>query len=189
MEPSSQNEEYELLEAQLRECYGRVVYSHKTHEKCADIMIKTNDNIKLVQLGLSAITTGSFIPTILGDGKGTAIFGVIASTILLIINSYIKKHELVAIADKHKAAAIGLWDLRESYLSLLTDLKFLPVQTVRAKRDELQKKLVTVYKGCPRTNFKAYSEAQKALKDNEELTFSEEEIDNLLPVRIRKCKK
>ena len=25
-----------VLEGQLRECFGRVVYSHKTHEKCAD---------------------------------------------------------------------------------------------------------------------------------------------------------
>src|ERR1051326_5720686 len=27
-----------ILESQLRENYGRVVYSHKTHEKCADIL-------------------------------------------------------------------------------------------------------------------------------------------------------
>lgn len=29
-----------ILEGQLRECYGRVVYTHKTHEKCADILQK-----------------------------------------------------------------------------------------------------------------------------------------------------
>jgi hypothetical protein len=26
----------DALEAQIRECFGRVVYSTKTHEKCAD---------------------------------------------------------------------------------------------------------------------------------------------------------
>ena len=26
-----------VLEAQVREVFGRVVYSHKTHEKCADL--------------------------------------------------------------------------------------------------------------------------------------------------------
>lgn len=29
-----------ILEGQLRECYGRGVYTHKTHEKCADILQK-----------------------------------------------------------------------------------------------------------------------------------------------------
>ncbi|MEH0992030.1 hypothetical protein V7J87_28835, partial [Klebsiella pneumoniae] len=33
------NEDRLILEGQIRECYGRVVYSHKTHEKCADILI------------------------------------------------------------------------------------------------------------------------------------------------------
>lgn len=52
-----------------------------------------------------------------------------------------------------------------------------------AARDELQKKLASVHKGCPRTNVKAYSQAQKALKENEESTFSDEEIDKLLPTK------
>ena len=42
MEQHSQTSEIDdyrrILEGQLRECYGRVVYSHKTHEKCADIL-------------------------------------------------------------------------------------------------------------------------------------------------------
>ena len=40
------------LEGQLRECYGRAVYSHKTHEKCADILITRLARIKLLQIGL-----------------------------------------------------------------------------------------------------------------------------------------
>lgn len=47
----------QVLEGQLRECFGRVVYSHKTHEKCADILVKHLSRIKLGQIILSAITT------------------------------------------------------------------------------------------------------------------------------------
>ena len=39
MEVIMTNEE-KILEGQLRECYGRVVYTHKTHEKPADALIK-----------------------------------------------------------------------------------------------------------------------------------------------------
>ena len=31
------NSDITVLESQIRECYGRVVWTHKTHEKCADI--------------------------------------------------------------------------------------------------------------------------------------------------------
>lgn len=33
-------ESRKILEGQLRESFGRVVYSHKTHEKCADILLE-----------------------------------------------------------------------------------------------------------------------------------------------------
>src|ERR1051325_7226899 len=55
-----------ILEGQLRECYGRVVYSHKTHEKCADILLQRLATIKMWQIVLSAMTTGGFIATVLG---------------------------------------------------------------------------------------------------------------------------
>ena len=45
-----------ILEGQLRECFGRVVYSHKTHEKCADMLLSRLARIKLWQIILSAIT-------------------------------------------------------------------------------------------------------------------------------------
>ncbi|WP_416147011.1 hypothetical protein [Pseudomonas syringae] len=41
-------------------------------------------------------------------------------------------------------------------------------------------------RGAPQTDSKAYSSAQKALKDNEEYTFSDSEIDCFLPATLRK---
>ena len=186
MEQNSLHEQQELLEAQIRECFGRVTYSHKTHEKCTDILLSSNACIKLWQMILSAVTTGTFLATVIWDGKIAAVIGTILSTVLLVLNAYTKKYDLAGLAEKHKTAASSLWDIRESYLSLLADFRFMPVGDVITKRDELQKKLGNIYKGCPRTNSKAYEAAQKALKENEELTFSDEEIDKLLPTRIRK---
>lgn len=57
---------------------------------------------------------------------------------------------------------------------------------IRTQRDELQGKLLEIYSGSPRTIAKAYKEATKALKKLEELTFSDEEIDNILPKALRK---
>lgn len=50
----------------------------------------------------------------------------------------------------------------------------------------LQQQTATIYEKAPRTTSKAYTAAQKALKFNEELTFSDEEIDLLLPKTLQK---
>ena len=55
------------------------------------------------------------------------------------------------------------------------------------KRDELQERTWEVYSNSPRTNAKSYKAAQKALKSEEEQTFSEDEIDIMLPNSIRRC--
>ena len=44
------NSQINILEAQIRECFARVAWTHKTHEKCADILNTRNSNIKLIQI-------------------------------------------------------------------------------------------------------------------------------------------
>ena len=65
MEPHSKTDDTPdsraILEGQLRECFGRVVYAHKTHEKAADILLTRLSRIKFSQIVLSALTTGGFI--------------------------------------------------------------------------------------------------------------------------------
>lgn len=177
-----------VIEGQLRECYGRAVYSHKTHEKCSDILLTRLSRIKLLQIVLSAITTGSFLTSILGSGKEAAVIGVIVSTILLVLNAYTKNYDLGELAQKHKQAANDIWLIREQYLSLLTDLaaQAKTSEEIQAERDRLVIALHGVYAGSPSTTYAAYSKAQEALKHNEEMTFSDAEIDAFLPKELRR---
>jgi len=176
------------LEGQLRECYGRVVYSHKTHEKCSDILLTRQSNIKLWQIILSALTTGGFISTFFGAGEvGTGI-GVVVSTLLLVLNTYTKNYDLGELAQKHKQAANETWLIREKYLSLLTDLSMgeKPIERLQSERDVLLESLYSVYSGSPSTTFQAYKKAQDALKTKEDMTFSDEEIDAFLPKELKR---
>ena len=52
--------------------------------------------------------------------------------------------------------------------------------------DELVERLHTVYRGAPATNLKAYRKAQKALQENEDMTFTDAEIDAFLPNELRR---
>lgn len=177
-----------ILEGQLRESYGRVVYSHKTHEKCADILLKRLSRIKLSQIILSAITTGGFIAALFGSSKEGALVGIIISTSLLVLTAYTKNYDLGEIAQKHKQAGSNLWLIREKYLSLLTDLRMVekPLEKLQEIRDELVEELHNIYSGAPSTNYKAYRKAQDALKKFEDMTFSDEEIDAFLPKELKR---
>ncbi|WP_205865191.1 SLATT domain-containing protein [Escherichia coli] len=177
-----------VLEGQIRECYGRVVYSHKTHEKCSDILLSRLSSIKFLQIILSALTTGGFLATFFGAGEvGTGV-GIVVSTLLLILNAYTKDYDLGELAQKHKQAANEIWLIREKYLSLLTDLAMgeKPIEQLQSERDSLLESLHSVYSGSPSTTFEAYKKAQDALKNKEDLTFSEEEIDAFLPKELKR---
>lgn len=180
-----------ILEGELRERYGRVVYSHKTHEKCADIVLKRLNFIKLIHIGFSALTTSGFLVGAFGENKPVAIAGLIVSMVLLALNSYSKDYDLGAIAQRHRDAASDLWLIREQYLGLLTDLKIgiEPLDSLMKRREEMLGALQAIYKGAPSTNSKAYGTAQKALKESEDMTFSDAEIDAFLPSELKRSKK
>lgn len=185
---NSQPNKFELLEAQLRENYGKIVYSHKTQEKCADILIERNNCIKNIQIFLSGfITTGLLLRVFKGD-EWALILSTILSAIQFAFTSYLKEYNLGETIQKHSTAGLELLDIREKYLSLLTDLnaRIIDIDIIILKRDELQDELSKTYKGSPRTFSKAYIKAQKALQINDELTFSDEEIDKFLPSTLRK---
>ena len=177
-----------VLEGQLRECYGRIVYTHKTHEKCADILLARFSTIKLGQIVLSVLTTGGFIATFFGSGDIGAAIGVVLSTMLLCLNAYTKDYDLGELAQKHKQAANEIWLIREQYLSLLADLAMgqKPLEALQTERDRLLNALHSVYGGSPSTTPAAYKKAQEALKREEDMTFSDEEIDAFLPKELKR---
>ena len=179
-----------ILEGQLRECYGRVVYTHKTQEKCADIMLCRLSRIKLCQMILSAATACDFVSVFFGSGNAGAAVGVLISGLLLFLNAYTKDYDLGKIAQRHKQAANDIWFLREKYLALLTDLAMgeKPLEALQTERDALLEKLHDVYTGAPSTLDSAYAKAQKALQKNEDMTFSDEEIDAFLPKELKRSK-
>ena len=184
MDPNSLHD-YKL-ESQIRECFGKVAYTHKAHEKCADDLDSKSRWIKVTQVILSTITTGGFLYSLFGDNKYITIFGTVASGLMLAMTLYYKEFKMEELVEKHRQAALKLWDVREAYISLIADFDILDRKEITSKRDMLQKQLFEIYERAPRTNEKGYVKAQQALKQDEELTFSDEEIDMMLPKKLRK---
>lgn len=177
-----------ILEGQLRESYGRVVYSHKTHEKCADLLLDEGRCLRVTQIILSAISAGGALTAVAGESKAGAVVAAAVSTVLLAVNSYAKSFDHGEVAQKHKTTANQIWVIRERYLSLLVDVKMgeRPIEQLQKERDSITKELGAIYRGSPPTNSKAYAKAQAALKNLEDLTFSDREIDAFLPNELKR---
>lgn len=177
------------LESQVRESFGRCAYTHKTHEKMAERHAARLWRVKWVQIILSALTTCGAVGVVFAKEQPLYAYSTLVMSLLtLLVTGYVKDLNPGELAQKHRETASDIWNVRESYLSLLADIRdpAIPMAKLRERRDDLQKMLYKIYRAAPHTDGKAYGEAQGALKDNEELTFSDEEIDKFLPAELRR---
>lgn len=173
------------MKSQIREAYGKLVYTYTTHLKQVELLTKKNKRIKHWQIFLSAVSTGGFLGAVITDQITLTWISGIVSTALLILNLYFKEFNLSDDIKQHRITADALWIVRECYISLLTDFPVLSTEDIMQKRDELQNRTAEIYKAAPSTNSKSYSAAQKALKENEEQFFRSSEIDQMLPEHLR----
>lgn len=184
------DDERSLLLAQIREIYGRVAYTHKTHEKQADICSDLDRRQRRVRIVLTAVSSGAFLASLAGlllDEQWAALVTSFIAVLLSASSLGDKTFKHGEEMQQHRDTAAKLWSLRENYLSLIVDLKAsaTSVSDARIRRDQLQQRAEAVLADAPRTTAKAYGRAQDGLKLKEDLTFTEREIDLLLPVQLR----
>jgi hypothetical protein len=190
MSAPSTDGERALLLAQIREIYGRIAYTHKTHEKLADICSDLDRRQRRVRVVLTAVSSGAFLASLVGllldkqwAALATSFIAVLVTASSLGDKTFKHGEEM----QQHRDTAAKLWSLRESYLSLIVDLKASAstVNEGRVRRDNLQEMAEIILADAPRTTGKAYERAQDGLQNKEDLTFTEREIDLLLPVQLR----
>ncbi len=185
--PAPEADALRLLEVQVRECFGRVIYTHKTHSKMADRCADTLRWLKIVQIALSSLTASGAVGALFSDSYAVKLITAAVSLATVALTAYMKGFDPGAAAQKHRDAAADIWPVREDYLSLLTDIVSGDAKpdALRKRRDELQAALAAIYRGAPHTTAGAYADAQVALQENEEYTFSDAEIDKFLPKALR----
>ena len=179
-----------LILSQVRESFGRVVYSHKVHEKQADICFCKHRWQQGVLIGLTAIGSVTFLTEVVGLLANRTAASLTTSLVALLVTWVslgAKTFNYFEEAEAHRATASQLWTVRESYISLITDLMSGDISSVdaQARRNDLQERTYSIYSTAPRTSSCAFKRAQKGLKQNEEMTFTPREIDLFLPEALR----
>lgn len=173
----------------IRDSYGRVTYTNKTHEKEIERLSATINRYRWARLALVAITAGGAVGALFTDARLVAIVGGLFSTFSLGITLYGFSFNPERDAMEHRQCARRLWEIREHYLNLIADYQSgrLTDDEAARERDSLAHRLATIYQGAPCTTSAAYAKAQQALKVDEEMTFTDAEIDHLLPPGLRKA--
>lgn len=170
---------------QIREAYGRVVYTYTCYLKMMNRLQCKNNRARVVQIILSAITTAGLLGVIIVNQKWLAITSGIFSAMLLGVNLYMKDFRLAEDSNQYRLASDKLWMIREDYVSLLTDFNILSVEEITRRRNDLQSKVYDIYSTYPKTDKKSYKDAQIALKSEEEQFFTKEELNKMLPQQVR----
>jgi hypothetical protein len=170
----------------IRDAFGRLVYTHKTNEKAAELCFKREANIKLRNVILLTLTSGSAVGSII-KGDYFIIITSFLATLSLFYLVYQFSFDPGHHGEEYKECAKKLWYMREKYQNLIADImnERYTTQEIAEKRDVLLDELNKIFADSPATDSRAYSEARAALKIDEEMTFTAKEIDNFLPEKLR----
>jgi len=143
--------------------------------------------LKWAELILIVLTTGGTLAVLIGEERTHEVVTVILAALSLLVTLYQFRFNPDDVGRAHRSTAVRLWHVREKYCSLIADLRSgaVSVDQIRASRDHLLDELKGIYEPAPQSDSRAYKAAQKALKVNEELSFTDAEIDELLPTSLR----
>lgn len=174
-----------VLNASIREAFGRVVYSHKTHEKAREIETNRVTFVKATNIVLTTLTSAGLLGTIITDAHALLYLSSSLAALTLAFTIFQFRFDPAGAADEHRTTANELWYVREQYCNLLADVRRgIPEEDAARRRDELTAELKEVYSHAPSTSSRAYRKAQEALKIKEDMTFSAAEINKFLPKEL-----
>lgn len=174
------------LKQKLVESAAKVVYTYTAHWKIVDRLKYRYCTIKIAQVIFTGIASCGLLSILLGSYPCFSIIGGVFAFLSLSVNLYSLHFNLPDKIKQHTDAANELWLIRESYMALITDFDVMDDEKIRNERDKLTKMINQVNVTYPNTDKQSYTEAQVALKQDEEQTFSEGEAEKLLNLHHKK---
>ena len=177
------------LWTQLKDAYGKVLYTYVTHQKHLWLVSLKRSVIGWLQIILTAVSSVGFLGSIITNTSTLAWIAGICSVLSLALNLYTRTVDIGEEVLKRRKTIDALWPIVQDYISLLTDFwNENGIDEIKHRRQMLQGRTDVVYKEAPRTGWIAYKMAQRALKQDKEQSFDNDESDRFLPQNLRNRK-
>lgn len=173
----------------LRLTFGHVVYRHKAHAEIARARAQRSRWIRGAEALLMTGTAFAAFATVFGRGPAYAIASAVLASAALVTLIVHLAVDLDRSARTHASCAARLWQIRERYRALLSDLSdgAIEIDAARRSRDALMLELNAIYQDAPPADHDAYQAAGHAAP--EEAALTDEEIDLFLPRSLQKAGK
>ena len=169
----------EKLRQQITDSAGNIPYTFSAHWNIVNRLKRRYTVIKVIQIVLTALSTGGFLTSIIAGLPWLSWVGGLTSAVALSLNLYMLNFNLPDNIKSHTDAANELWDVREAYKSLLIDLDDLEPEQIRIKRDALNECVSQINKKYPGTDDKSFKQAKA---DIGKYQFEDGEVARLLHV-------
>lgn len=181
-------DKFQSLEALVRQMIPSVVWSHKIQCKQADIYKNRYNTLNVVNIIVSSLTTAGIFSILFADEYWIKIIAAVFSFIVTSISAFLKTFDLTTLEKEHMNTANNLWDIRERLVILLieTGVGEKDYNDLMNTYETIQQDLKNIYSNAPTTMDRAVALAKKALKNDGDYTYTDEEIDSFLPLICRK---
>jgi hypothetical protein len=182
------DQDKERLISTIMEIYGRLVWTHKTHEKDRELNTNRANRDKWINAFLIASTTVALATGLVLDENLSTYLGIFLAFISTLFAVYSISFAPSNEADLHRQTAKALIVEREKLLLLLEKAysSNADLEEIRKELERATTRITQIYSIAPNTSSKAFGQASKALNVNEELTFSDGELNRILPPGLRK---
>ena len=186
-------EEIKIQYRLLEERFVKIAWTHKIHEKQADLYNSKLSWNKTLLAFTTSFTTTSAIASLFAKFELDWIIDIITA-VFAVISTYLtlryKDNVLEEKANANKQYAAKCLSLRNAYESLMADIKserITDMEVIIEKRNGLEKRTIDLSE-CeiqPTVTSKAVDMADKALKEKKETQTSDEEIQTIVPINLQ----
>jgi SMODS and SLOG-associating 2TM effector domain family 4 len=182
------NQDLAPILATSRELYGRVVWTHKVHEKEREIFERQSCLDEPREHHTHRHTTVFAVISASLQPLWALIVTAISAAAAVCFAVWQASADPASNEAKHRVTAKELLWIREQLLLFIASCQAAsPPPDAQRQLDMLTRELTAVYKFAPDTSPEAYAAADKMLKSGH-FIFSDDEIDGFLPVDLRKKK-
>ena len=173
----------------LRKLYASCVWTHKIQEKESERLRNIDSALKIVNIFVLALSSSGLFSIIFMDNFILKLATTILSFIGLATSLFSMGTDYKERANKHKDSALDFLELRNDIEACLSDIdidRFLEEELLE-KKDFFETKYSDLCRKSSSASKIAVKRASKALKVYKDNSYTEDEIDEFLPIHLRKA--
>ncbi len=171
----------------LKKLYVSVVWTHKIQEKESDRLRNIDVFLKACSIVSLALSASGIFSVIFINSQTLAIVTAIFTFFSLIVSIISMSCDFKSSSSKHKRSALEFLTLRNALEVCLTDIsydRFSPEDMIK-KKDYFEKKYTECCQMSLSASNIAVRRAKKALYEVKDNTYTNEEMDKIIPMHLR----